>query len=277
MTAWLTIVNDALVALMDLVLGWTIHLPMDVRLLILAIGTSAILTFVRVFTTNQSLLARCRDDKRTLKGLLRQAKRDGDKEAVGRYRTTIGMIGIQAMKAEFRPLLVSLLPIACLACWAAARMSYVPPVPGEPIEVRAYTATVAIGDLVHIVPADGLDAEGGWIRRVTADTDEAGNVVNGVATWTLRPGFREEPYRLLFRHGGRTVAQNLISDGMRAAVGLASHGDEGVVMTEVVMEPYRFLGVVPGWARIAVPPWLVAYMLIAVPFVVVLKRLTRIC
>lgn len=277
MIAWLTLINDALVALMDFVLGWTAYLPMDVRLLILAIGTSAILTFVRLFTTNQNLLARCRDDKRTLKGLIRQAKRDGDKKAVGRHRSTIGLIGIQSMKAELKPLVVSLLPIVCLACWAAARLNYLPPTPGEPVEVKAYLTTMAIGEMVHMVPADGLEVQEGWIRRVAPDVDAEGNVANGVAAWTLRGPRSDQPYRLLFRHGGQTVEHELVLDGRRAPAALIPHGDQGVVLTEVILEPYKFLGVVPGYPRWALPPWLAAYLLIAVPFVMILKRLTGIC
>ena len=263
MIAWLT--NDALVALMDMVLGWTAHLPMDVRLLILAIGTSVILTFVRVFTTNQDLLKRCRDDKRTLKGLLRQAKRDGDKEAVARHRTTIGMIGVQAMKAEFKPLLVYLLPFACLGLWAMARMAHVPAVAAEPIEVRAHFSARP-GEMIHLVPADGLAVDNGWIRRVPGDVHAKDT--EGIARWTLRGRGSSQPYRLLFRHDGHTVEHEVILDGKRSGPARLVHGAKGVVKTEVALKPYRFLGVAPAF---------VAYMLIAVPFVVVLKRLTRIC
>jgi len=277
MTAWLTAVNDALVAFMDFVLGWTVHLPMDVRLLILAIGTSAILTFTRLFSTDQDLLTRCREDKRTLKGLLRRAKRDKDKDAIRRHRATIGMIGVQAMKAEFKPLLVSLLPIVCLACWAAARLPYRPLAAGEPVEVRAYLPTMAIGEMVHLVPSDGLTSADGWIRRVQADADSDGAVTNGVARWTVRAAERARAYRLLFRHGGRTVEHPLRVDGRQAGPALAAHGAEGVVMTEVALRPYEFLGIVPGVPQAALPSWLLAYLLIAVPFVVVLKRLTGIC
>ncbi len=42
------------------------------------------------------------------------------------------------------------------------------------------------------------------------------------------------------------------------------------------MKPVKFLGLVPGIDRWLVPPWLVAYFLIAIPSVSLIKRVTGI-
>ena len=43
------------------------------------------------------------------------------------------------------------------------------------------------------------------------------------------------------------------------------------------MRRYRPFGVVPGIERIYFDPWLVGYLLMAIPFVFILKRVFRIC
>ena len=56
--------NDVIVNAMDYVLGWILYLPRDVQLFLVAILTSAILTFSRLFSTDQPWL--------------RQAKRESE-------------------------------------------------------------------------------------------------------------------------------------------------------------------------------------------------------
>ena len=60
----LTWINDVILAFADPLLNWLLRLPSDVALLIVAVGTGAILTLARLMTTNQDLLRRCAQDKR---------------------------------------------------------------------------------------------------------------------------------------------------------------------------------------------------------------------
>ena len=92
--------NSIILTIGDPLLGWMLGLDRNIALFIVAIGTALILTLVRLFTTNQNLLGRCKKDKARLKQLMREAKKTGDKDAVARYRTTTGQIGMKSMKAE---------------------------------------------------------------------------------------------------------------------------------------------------------------------------------
>ncbi len=276
MMTFLMKINDAVVAFMDGLLGWAVGLPMDLRLILVAVLTSVVLAFIRLATTDQDMLLRCHRDKQTLKRLLKAAKRASDRDAAGRHRATLGMIGIVSMKAELKPLPASLIPIIGLTCWAAARLATAPLAPGAPVTVRAYLTPMAIDQWVHIVPTEGVAAADGYLRVVVPDVAAAGNVANGVAEWTLVPAASETPIELHFRHGSRTVVHPLVCDGERGVTSLISHDTAGIVMTEIVAEPYRFAGVVPGWDACAVPPWMVAYLLIAIPVAVILKRITKI-
>ena len=50
--------NQFLTGKLDYILGWMLFLPRDLMLITLAVMTSAILTFVRIFCTNQEWLGR---------------------------------------------------------------------------------------------------------------------------------------------------------------------------------------------------------------------------
>ncbi|HUV40141.1 MAG TPA: hypothetical protein VMY39_11025 [Planctomycetota bacterium] len=273
----LTTLNDFILRFMDVLLGWMLHLPQDVALVIVAVGTSAILTFVRPLVTHQDLLRRCKQDKKRLKQLIREAKRRKDKDAVKRHRTTVGGIGIKTMKAEGKPLLLAIVPIACLAVWAFARLAFVPPVPGEPVTVNAYFRPTSIDKVAQIVPVDGIaptdDDHGTWVRRIVTDPRVApGGQVNGIATWRLVPGKREQPYTLLLRHVGTTVEKSLLVDGLRYAPVLEFPEDGPVEAVETALVPFRPFGFIPGIPWLWLDPWLVGYLVVCIPFVFVLRR-----
>ena len=263
--------TSASLAVFDTLAGWLLGLPSDVVVAAVAIGSAAFLVVVRVFTTDQDLLRRAAEDRKRLKVLIRAAKARGDTEAVRRHKATRPMIARRTLPSEGLPLVVSILPIAMLATWCLARLGFHPPEAGEAVEVVAYTPVSAAGHVMHIVPQDGLRADA-WVRPVAAVT--GGGPPHGMATWTVRGSAAEGPYRLTFRLKDRTVEHDLIIGGRTYAPPLVDHG--GGVLTEVKMRPLELFGVVPGVAAIGFPPWLVAYLVIVVPLVFLLKRLLRV-
>lgn len=175
------------------VLDWMLYLPRDLTLFIVAIGTALILTGVRIFSTDQNRLKRCKQDKARLKALIREAKKRRDKEAVKRHQATIGQIGLVTMKAEGLPLLASLVPIALLAVWAFCSIAYLPPQDGDTLTVKMIFPKMDIGKVVHLLPQEGIKAvppeegelgikpEDGWIQPIVKDYTPAPDA----AEWKL--------------------------------------------------------------------------------------------
>ena len=285
-------INNAVASAMDYVLGWTLHLPSDAALLAVAILTSAILTFARLLATDQGWLKRAAADHRRLKQLLREARARGDREAARRHKAAMTLVKVRSMRFEWKPLLVAIVPVALTAAWAFARLGYHPPRAGETVEVRAYLSTAAIGRTAHLVPEEGLEAEDGWVRTVAQDKPatpeglwDAMNArmrkllgmdapLEGVAAWRLKAEAR--PYVLKVRYGGRTYEKELLVGSTRYAPPAAFFEGAAVRCLEVVMPPVKLFGVVGGLDVLYLPPWLLAYLLIAIPFVTILKRAFRI-
>jgi uncharacterized membrane protein (DUF106 family) len=266
--------NSICVSGVDLVLGWMLRLPRDVALCVVATCTAGVLASVRLIVTNQDLLKRCRQDKGRLKELVRAAKRNGDKEALARHRTSLRQIGTMTLRAEGKPLLVSVPVIALLAVWCFSRIAYLPVKPREPVLVKAYFPVSGIGDLVHILPQDGLQAKDGWVQEVKEDRDpSSGRVTNGVASWVLSCEERGQPYGLLIRYMGKAFARPLVVDGLHYAAPLQSYGADSLLAAQTVLSEYRPFGIVPGIPQLMLQPWVVGYLVVVIPLTLLSKRL----
>lgn len=268
----LAAITNFIVAVMDYPLGWLLALPRDVAIVALAIGTSLILTLVRKWTTNQDQLRRSRGDLRRLKQLLREMKRAGDKTAAARIRTSLAMVNAIRLKAEGKPLLWSLLPIILLAVWAVERLDYFAPRVGEDLTVKAYYPLSSVDQLTHLVPPAGVELRSPAVQLVEVDPH---GQQNGLATWVLR-ATAPLAVDLLIRHQGETAAHPLRVGGRVYAPPLGAGSGSRILATEVVLRQAKFLGIVPGVPALALPPWLIAYLLIVIPFVPILRRALRV-
>ncbi len=271
-------ISDWIARLVDYPLGWLLDLPRDLAIFIVAVGTSFILTIARKWTTNQDRLRRCREDSARLKQLKREAKRAKDKAAVKRIQTTVGMIGMTKMKAEGLPLLVSIVPIAMLAIWALARLNYYPPKPQEPLTVRAYYPKSSVSKLTLLVPPKGATLQGDAAQFVRISADEK----NGEAEWTVLPSEETKELSLVVRHQGQAVEHPVAVGTRFYHPPVVRHTGAPIDTTEVQLQQARFLEGfmgfpgVPGVEVIMFPPWLVAYLIIVIPFVPLLRRALRI-
>ena len=261
--------NSACLWIADLLLGWLLRLPPDAALVAIAVFSALVLTLVRLVATDQDLLKRCGADTKRLKELLREARRGKDREARRRHRATLQQIQMVKLRAEAKPLLAALVPIALLATWCFARLAYVPPQPGQVVVVEMRLPADEAQSLLHILPQQGLEADTGWIHRARRPSDDD---TAAVARWRLRAEADERPYVLTIRHAGRTCTKQLIVDGRHYAPPLEIFGDVDVRLD---LTEYRPFGFVPGFGA-ALPPWIVGYLIIVMPLAVIGKPLIKI-
>ena len=306
-------INSLLLKLADPLLGWLLHLPRDVVLIVVALGTAVILTGVRVFTSNQDLLRRCSRDKKRLAERIKATKRRDDSHAVrnqvslvaaglahhghkldgvdanrlhrllnkavkrldlDQLKTTKNQVAVKTLCQEGWPLLVSLPLIALIAVWAFARISFYPPEAGTPVTISMYLPKGAADTVVHLVPQDGLSATNGWVRTVDVETDMGQTY--GVARWAVQGDASEKPYPLQIKHGTDTYAHELLIGQRTYTEPLVVFDDRGEYVLEIGLEPYKPFGGVPGLPWIHLAPWIVGYLLLVIPFVPLFKRLTRV-
>lgn len=261
--------NHLILTVMDLVAGWLLFLPRDLAIVLVAFGTALLLALARRFTTNQHLLRRCAADRKRLRELQRDARRTRNRDVLARLRATKGRVAAKAISQEWKPLLVSLLPLALVGAWCWQRIDYLPPKAGEPVTFTATFPSSAAGQLAHLVPADGLQAPQGWIRAITVDT----NASTTLASWTItgKRGF----HQIALRHGGRTFRHPLLIGERKYEAPFLAHAPQGV-RTSVELVPTRLFGIIPGLPALGLAPWLVAYLLLALAAFPAAKRLLRI-
>ena len=340
-------INNFIVLIADYLLGWILYLPRDLMLASVALMTSAVLTFVRVFSTDQNWLRRAGYDKKHIAFSLKLAKaqrglklhmtrdraerqrinKDYKAETV-RLKAAGMLIKTRSAKYEFKPLLYALVPIVLLATWAFARLGYKPVEPGQTVTVKAYYRAGALERQAHLAPIDGIEPVAsiyqtdvleappppeGWWDIAGAKTREGlrwfwnkpccdafawvsddvlahlrqswGGKRLGtfdpaqperVATWTIKA---DQPgqYDLLVQCGGKTFAKGLLIDSRHCEATAVQTYDEGPIeRIELGLQPQKLFGSIGALDFIYFPPWLVAYLLIAVPFVYILKWVCRI-
>jgi uncharacterized membrane protein (DUF106 family) len=264
--------NDFLLRIGDVLFGWVLRLPMDLALILVAVGSSTILAVVRRWTTDQDLLTRCAADKRRLGELMREAKGRKDGDAVQRHRATLAKIGLVQMRQEGRPLLAAIVPLAILAMWAFGRLEFHAPAAGEPIEIVAHFPVSAAGRLVHMVPQAGVEADGGWVKEIREV--EVDGQTGGEAAWVLKAEKRDEPYVLEFRYGRKDYKHALVVGNGAYLAPLEFH-DEQLLATEARLRQVKLFGIVPGIPAMGLAPWMVAYLILVVASVPVVKRCLR--
>ena len=211
-------INHAILALANPLLSWLLPLlPTDLALVVVAVGTGAIIVS-RLLTTNQDLLRRCDQDKKRLKELIRAAKREKDTRAVTRYRTTRNMIGVTTMKEEGWPLLAAIVPIAIVGTWCFQRWPSSRRVPARPYRKGLFSRLDGRGTGPPRTPGrppevsgEDSDSNGHWIQEIVNDVPGPGGIAsNGIATWQIRAKARPEPYTLEIRSKTVTVEKELL-------------------------------------------------------------------
>ncbi len=265
MTLW----NAICLTIGDALLGWALRLSPTAALAALALLTGGLLVGARRWLSDQDLLKRVASDRTRIRSLLTEAKRVGDKAERTRLKTLLGAVGLRALSQEGKPMAAILLPLAVLATWGYARLAWVAPREGEPVEIRLHMPVSSVGRLAHLVPADGLSADRGWITEVEAE--EEGVSAGGIARWTVRGPARAEPYALAAVCGVATYT-GAVTVGHWAYADPVTIHDDGAVRLEVAMRELRLAGL-PGRPP-TLPAWIVGYLLLAIPASLGLKRVT---
>ncbi len=265
---------DRLVMVLDIPLGWMLYCGRDLPLVLLAAGTAFAMLLLRKRVSDQEFLGRCAGDRDTLRRRIREAKKAGDKELLQKLRAAAARVSLKMMRREGRPLLVSLLPIMLLAAWAYARLGHYPPQSSVPIAVSADFDPVLAGTVVYMLPEAGVTATGGWVQ-IAENVELAGGEAVARAEWLLVFAGRKEPYLLTVRGGGESADLSVILD--RRTYRVPERFYPGVITAvRIHLAERRFLGILPGIEKLMIPPWMLAYLLLAVPFYLLFKKILRV-
>ncbi|TVR45427.1 MAG: hypothetical protein EA402_04465 [Planctomycetota bacterium] len=267
---------DLLVVILDYPLGWMLYLGRDLSIFTLAAGTALVMLLLRRRVSNQAALAMASEDRATLKQRQRAAKKAGQRDLARRLGSERARLALSMLRHEGKPLLAALIPIILLASWAYARLGHIPPTSDSVVSVHVDLAPGMSDTPVYLLPADGVEAVNGWIQFPEPAEAAFGGEAVARAVWDLRFAASEEPYRLTLHAGDAQqyidmiVDQRIYANPERYLYQATIRG----LFTQ--LEERRFLGLVPGIPGMAIPPWLLAYLLLAIPCYLIFKKLLRI-
>ncbi len=266
--------NHFALTLIDILLGWLLIFPTSVAILVVSVGSGAILTLARRFTTDQTKLRIAAEDRKRQKQLVKEAKARGDKDAAKRHAAVRNQISVMTLNQEGKPLLVSLLPIALLATWAVERLEFHPPKIDEEVSIISYVPRRFVGQTMHIVPVEGLSPQGTWISAI--EPGEIMGIPCGEARWTFRVSNPEaapiQDFPLQVRIERDTLDTGL-RFGARTYASARRWFPQHEIRIDTDLQQVRPFGFVPGIEAILFPPWLIAYILLVIPSVFGTKKL----
>ncbi len=263
--------NQVCIDLGDALLGWSLALPRDLTLLVIVAVSVVLMLALRRLIAPLELLRAIADDEHRLRELISQAKQNGDVDARTRHRHVRALVAGARFRAELVPALASCLPLALLLTWAGTRLDSLPITAQTPFQLTARLPASSIGELVHLVPTDGVEVESGWIREVQIHNDEAG--AQGTATWSLTVDASAKPYTLVVSFRDEAFVHPVLAGQGRYPQPRIDHGPHA--QTDIALEKYHPLQFVPGVPWAAMPPWVVGYLGLAIPLFLWGKRLAK--
>ena len=261
------------IRLLDVPLGWLLWLPRDVALLLFAFGTALAMTLARKWITNQDVLRRCRADLSRLKSLLVDARHAQDKAAMQRLRGTTALVKMAQLRADLRVLVVVIVPVGLLAMWAAERFDYLPPRVGDEITLRAFYPLSSADRLTHLVPGDDFELHSPAIQVVQLDPLDKSRAF---AVWRFVVRQPVDDLSLTIRHQNETATHHARVGRSTHSPARQVHANDFIQATELELRRYSFLGLGPQTDVLGLAPWLVAYLMLAIPLVPLLRRIGQV-
>lgn len=265
--------HTAIIKSLDVLLGWLLWLPRDAALLLVVVGTALCMTLARKWFTNQDLLRRAVADVAQLKTLLRDARRAKDKAAIQRLRGTTALVKTERLRDDLRVLAVVIVPVGLLAMWAAERFDYLPPRVGEEITLRAYYPLSSADRLSHLVPSDAFELRSPAIQIVQPDPFDKSRAF---ASWRIAVLHPADDLSLTIRHQNETATHHARVGRSTYSPARQLQAHDFILETELELQRYSFLGVGPHRDFFGLAPWLIAYLVLAIPLVPLLRKVCRV-
>jgi len=248
-------------AILDLLLDPVTRWRPDVAILAVGVGVALLSVLIRLLLGGQALLRRAVADRRRLRALMRLARAQGNTADVRRYRQTWRMIRRRTRRGRWSTTLMSLALLVWVGGWCSGRLAYYAPRPGDTVEVSLVGPADAIGELVHVVPMDGVQADG-WIRRMEPNPGPSDREDGSRAVWHLVGTASDHPQMLVFRHETGTWVHDLWIGRQGPMRAIVRHDDRWA--TQVRLEPVRLLGPAGPARLLGVPGWMIGYVLLVV-------------
>jgi hypothetical protein len=182
----------------NLLLDWTLWLPRDLTLLLLAAMTVALLLGLRWLLADRDALRLLAADEQRLKELRAAAREAGNHAALQQHRRVRRLLAARRARLEILPALAGVIPALLVLHWGVRRLEFLPSRTGESVAIEAMFPASAVGRPAHLVPHSSVTVEPAWIRTIEPVD---GLQAQGIAEWRVTatsPG----SFTLTLRHPG---------------------------------------------------------------------------
>jgi uncharacterized membrane protein (DUF106 family) len=176
------------------------------------------------------------------------------KEAMG--------VNLEYMKASFKPMLITMLPVLLMFSWMTGHLSYEPIYPGETYGITALFKEGLTGEAKLMID-----------DKSTLISPEMQNITDGKASWSVKGEAGEHEFKVMV---GNTTQTKIVKIGTTfdyaEAITLFQHSDiENIRIDYKTLKPlgeFSLFGWHPGWVGL--------YLIFSIVFSMSLRKLFKI-
>ncbi len=236
----------------DAAFGWLLWSQRDFAVVVVSVILALAMLAVRRVLTNQIRIRQIEADERRIRELIHDARTGCERGNLARYCLIRRYVAGQRARTELASSCALLIILSVVLQWGQLRLNNLPVPTGVPVRFVARFPLSAVGEVVHLVPQDGMTAEDGWIRVVyeAANASES----SGRAEWTLRfTALDSRDTRIALRFRQHCLLHTVLLGEPWYAASVQSHaiGTE----TELLTPQYRPFGIVPSHLQPGIPGW----------------------
>lgn len=252
----------------DSLFGWLLAWSPEAVVVLLAVISAGLLLLARYLSTDQNRLANLQRDMKRTRELLRNAKTSNEIAEVARLKKLRNHFSLLKLAEEWRPLLISIAPLAVLGVWASERLVVREPLVGDSLEIELHAPYSAVNRIAHLEPTATAQCDA-WITQI--ESLAAASPPVGSATWVLT--LEQPPPESWVIHVADARFQHQTAIEFGESYRLIQTHANGYA-TEVKWPRVDFWGVIPPIPLS--PAWLVIYLPLTMLATWLLKRLTGI-
>ena len=234
-----------------------IHANPFIGIVLFSLTVSLFTTLVIFFFTDKEKMRELKERQKELHRKAKEHQKSGNQNALLEINKQMMMEMPEMMKHNFKPMLITFIPIIIIFTWANANIAYEPIPPQHEFVIVADLERGYVGE-VNISVSEEIDVIGNKVKTIE----------NNQVNWTLKGS--EGIYFLTFIYNGDSASKNLIiTEGVEYAK--VSEKYKGKIKTITIKNKKLVYINLLGW-KIG---WLGSYIIFSLIFSLVFRKIFK--
>lgn len=234
-----------------------IHAHPFIGIILFSLLISLFITLIIFFFTDREKMRTLKERQKELQRKAKEHQKAGNQDALMEINKQLMLDMPEMMKHNFKPMLITFIPIIIIFSWANANVAYIPIAPQQEFIAVLELAKGAVGEVNISVP-EGINVIGNELKTIQ----------NNQVNWTLKGN--AGTHFLKFTYNGAIVSKKvIITEGIEYAK--VSEKYDGEIKTITIKNEKLVCMNIFGWKV----GWLGSYIIFSLVFSLILRKLFK--